>query len=514
MEILSSLGDGFIIALTVENLFLAFLGCFLGTLMGALPGLGPANGVAILIPIAFSLGLGPTPALILLTSVYYGAMYGGRISSILLNIPGDEPAMMTCLDGYPMAQQGRAGEALSLSGIASFVGAFFATWGLVLLAPQLVKIALLFGPAEYFVLFTLAFATLGGISSTNQAKSAFAAALGLGIAMIGSDSQTGSQRFTFGEIHLYDGIDFLIAIVGLFALSEVFIFLEHHRGGAAGGSRALKIGKLLPDLGVLKRCVPTMGRSTIIGFIAGVLPGAGASLGSFLSYSLEKSAVDREGKTFGKGDPRGVVAPEVGNNAASGGALVPMLALGVPGSGTTAVLLAVLLQLNITPGPLLFTKNPDVVWGLIAALFIGNFMLLALNIPLVGLFTRILLVPTRILMPVVAMISFVGIYGITGSTFDMMLMVAFGLVGWVLRKLDVPLVPVILGILLGNEMEVNLRRAMTISDGDWSILVGSPLAIVLWIIAITGFLLPVVLGRRVKSKIEASRPADEVAEGD
>jgi len=514
MEILSSLGDGFIIALTIENLFLAFLGCFLGTLMGALPGLGPANGVAILIPIAFSLGLGPTPALILLTSVYYGAMYGGRISSILLNIPGDEPAMMTCLDGYPMAQQGRAGEALSLSGIASFVGAFFATWGLALLAPQLVKIALLFGPAEYFVLFTLAFATLGGISSTNQAKSAFAAALGLGIAMIGSDSQTGSQRFTFGQIHLFDGIDFLIAIVGLFALSEVFIFLEHHRGGAAGNSRALKIGKLLPDLGVLKRCVPTMGRATIIGFIAGVLPGAGASLGSFLSYSLEKSAVDREGKTFGKGDPRGVVAPEVGNNAASGGALVPMLALGVPGSGTTAVLLAVLLQLNITPGPLLFTKNPDVVWGLIAALFIGNFMLLALNIPLVGLFTRILLVPTRILMPVVAMISFVGIYGITGSTFDMMLMVGFGLVGWVLRKLDVPLVPVILGILLGNEMEVNLRRAMTISDGDWLILVGSPLAITLWLIAIVGFLLPVILGRFVKRKIDSSRSGEEIAEGD
>jgi len=514
MEILASLADGFAIALTYENLFLALLGCFLGTLMGALPGLGPANGVAILIPIAFSLGLGPTPSLILLTSVYYGAMYGGRISSILLNIPGDEPAMMTCLDGYPMAQKGMAGQALSLSGIASFVGAFFATWGLVLLAPQLVKIALLFGPAEYFVLFTMAFATLGGISSTNQAKSAFAAALGLGIAMIGSDSQTGSQRFTFGEIHLFDGIDFLIAIVGLFALSEVFIFLEHHRGGAVGNSRAMQIGKLLPDFGMIKRCVPTMGRSTIIGFIAGVLPGAGASLGSFLSYSLEKSAVDREGKTFGKGDPRGVVAPEVGNNAASGGALVPMLALGVPGSGTTAVLLAVLLQLNVTPGPLLFAKNPDIVWGLIAALFIGNFMLLALNIPLVGLFTRVLLVPTRILMPVVAMISFVGIYAITGSSFDVMLMVGFGVLGWVLRKLSVPLVPIILGILLGNEMEVNLRRAMTISDGDWSILVGSPLAIILWVFAIAGFVLPMFLGQRIKKRMQASRQNEGVRVGD
>lgn len=514
MDTLSSLMQGFSVALTFEHLLLALMGCFLGTLMGALPGLGPANGVAILIPIAFSLGLAPTAALILLTSVYYGAMYGGRISSILLNIPGDEPAMMTCLDGYPMAQQGRAGEALTLSGIASFVGAFFATCGLVLLAPQLVKIALLFGPAEYFVLFTLAFATLGGISSTNQAKAAFAAALGLGIAMIGSDSQTGSQRFTFDNLHLYDGIDFLIAIVGLFALSEVFIFLEHHRGGAVAKSGAIQVGRLWPEAGILKRSIPTMTRSTIIGFLAGVLPGAGASLGSFLSYSVEKSICDPGGKTFGKGDPRGVIAPEVGNNASAGGALVPMLALGVPGSGTTAVLLAVLLQLNITPGPLLFARNPDVVWGLIAALFIGNFMLLALNIPLVGLFTRVLLVPTRILMPVVAMISFVGIYGITGSSFDVMMMVGFGLLGWVLRKLDVPLVPIILGILLGNQMEVNLRRAMTISEGEWSILFASPLAITLWIIAIIGFVAPIFLGRRMKAKMEASRRASEIVEGD
>jgi len=516
MEILSNLADGFLIAFTAQNLFLALLGCFLGTLMGALPGLGPANGVAILIPIAFTLGLGPTPSLILLTSVYIGAMYGGRISSILLNIPGDEPAMMTCLDGYPMAQQGKAGEALALSGIASFIGGFFSIWGLILIAPQLVKIALMFGPAEYFALYAMAFATLGGVTSSNQAKSAFAAALGLGIAMIGSDSQTGSERFTFGHIHLYDGIDFLIAIVGLFALSEVLIFIEHHKGGAAAKSSA-KIGSLIPDFKVLKRSIGTMVRSTIIGFLAGVLPGAGASLGSFLAYSVEKNTVDREGKTFGKGDPRGVIAPEVGNNASTGGALVPMLSLGVPGSGTTAVLLAVLLQLNITPGPLLFRNNPDVVWGLIAALFIGNFMLLALNLPLVGLFTRVLLIPTRILMPVVAMISFVGIYGLTGSTFDVMLMVGFGFAGWLLRKLEVPLVPVILGILLGNEMEVNMRRALQISDGDWTILIGSPLAIGIWAIAIAGFILPIIFGGKVKKRMEANRSkatVEEIIQGD
>ncbi|OCW59221.1 tripartite tricarboxylate transporter permease [Hoeflea olei] len=501
MDTLSALAHGFSIALTFENLGLALIGCFLGTIIGALPGLGPSNGVAILIPLAFTLGLPATPALILLTSVYYGAMYGGRISSILLNIPGDEPALMTTLDGYPMAKKGMAGEALALSGIASFVGAFFATWGLVFLAPQLVKVALLFGPAEYFALFALAFATLGGIASKNQAKAALAAGLGLGIAMIGVDGQTGVPRFSFGEVHLYDGIDFLVAIVGLFALSEVFIFLEH-RGTekATGDASGVKLGRLTPPMSMLKQTTPTMARSTVLGFLAGVLPGAGASLGSFISYSVEKRLVDKEG-TFGTGDPRGVAAPEAGNNAAAGGALVPMLALGVPGSGTTAVLLAMLLALNITPGPLLFTNNPDVVWGLIAALFIGNLMLLVMNIPMVSLFVRVLLVPPRYLMPAVAMISFVGIYGISGSTFDLLVMVLFGVLGWILRKLEVPLVPVILGVLLGNQMEANLRRAMTISDGDWSTLVASPLSIGLWLFAFFGFILPIVGGRFFRPKL-------------
>ncbi|WP_417410501.1 tripartite tricarboxylate transporter permease [Hoeflea sp.] len=501
MDTLSALADGFSIALTFQNLGLALIGCFLGTIIGALPGLGPSNGVAILIPLAFSLGLPAAPALILLTSVYYGAMYGGRISSILLNIPGDEPALMTTLDGYPMAKKGMAGEALALSGLASFVGAFFATWGLVFLAPQLVKVALLFGPAEYFALFALAFATLGGIASKNQAKAALAAGLGLGIAMIGVDGQTGVPRFSFGEVHLYDGIDFLVAIVGLFALSEVFIFLEHRgTSKATGDASGIKLGRVTPPWSMIKQTTPTMARSTVLGFIAGVLPGAGASLGSFIAYSVEKRLVDKKG-TFGTGDPRGVAAPEAGNNAAAGGALVPMLALGVPGSGTTAVLLAMLLALNITPGPLLFTQNPDVVWGLIAALFIGNLMLLIMNIPMVSLFVRVLLVPPRYLMPAVAMISFVGIYGISGSTFDLMVMVFFGVLGWILRKLEVPLVPVILGILLGNQMEANMRRAMTISDGDWSTLFASPLSIGLWLFAFFGFILPIIAGRFFRSKL-------------
>ncbi|MDY8108682.1 tripartite tricarboxylate transporter permease [Fulvimarina sp. 2208YS6-2-32] len=514
MEALSSLAEGFGVALTVQNLFLAFVGCFLGTIIGALPGLGPSNGVAILIPLAFTLGLPATPAIILLTSVYYGCMYGGRISSILLNIPGDEPAMMTTLDGYPMAMKGQAGEALAISGIASFIGSFVATWGLVFLAPMLVTVALLFGPAEYFALYLLAFATLGGLSARNQAKSALAAALGIGIAMVGVDGQTGVPRFTFGEVHLYDGIDFLVAIVGLFAVSEVFLFLEHRGDRSGPGEEKVKItGRIMPSGAMLKDTSGAMGRGTVIGFIAGVLPGAGASLGSFLAYAFEKKWSDKD-KSFGKGNPRGVAAPEAGNNASAGGALVPMLALGVPGSGTTAVLLAMLLALNITPGPLLFTQNPDVVWGLIAALFIGNVMLLIMNLPMIAIFARVLLIPVRYLMPAVAMISFVSVYGISGSAFDITMLVIFGVLGWFLRKIDVPTVPVVLGILLGNSMEVNLRREMTIANGDLWALVDSPISIVLWIVAIGGFVLPIVMGRIKKQPANVSRADAEAANPD
>lgn len=500
METINALVDGFAVALTWQNLLLALVGCVLGTIIGALPGLGPSNGVAILIPVVFAMGLPATPALILLTSVYYGCMYGGRISSILLNIPGDEPAMMTCLDGYPMARKGQVGEALAISGVASFVGSFFATWGLVLLAPQLIKVALLFGPAEYFAMFTLAFATLGGVSSTNQAKAALASGLGLAIALVGVDGQTGVPRFTFGNMHFNDGIDFLVAIVGMFALSEVLVFIEQRGTPQEHANKPVKhVGGVKMPWNMLKMTSGTMGRGTVIGFIAGVLPGAGASLGSFLAYIAEKKITGKKGY-FGKGDPRGVAAPESGNNAAAGGALVPMLALGVPGSGTTAVLLAVLMSLDITPGPLLFTKNPDVVWGLIAALFIGNIMLLVMNLPMVGLFARVLNVPTKYLMPAVALISFVGVYGISGSTFDLYLMTGFGILGWFLRKLEIPTVPVILGILLGEQMEKNLRRALTISDGDLNILWGSPLALSLLILAALGFVLPIVAGKFFRPK--------------
>ena len=500
MDILANLGQGFAVALTWSTLLLAVCGCFLGTIIGALPGLGPSNGVAILIPLAFSLGLDATEALVLMTSVYYGAMYGGRISSILLNIPGDEPALMTTLDGYPMAKSGRAGDALVLSGVASFVGALLATVGLMLLAPVLARVAYLFGPAEYFALYMLAFCTLGGLASKNQIKSALAAVVGLGIAMIGLDNQTGIPRLTFGSLHLMDGVDFLVAIVGLFAVSEIFIFIESHGKSSAIGVKLEKVTVPVKDI---VGSFVSMLRATAIGFFAGVLPGAGASLGSFLAYMAEKS-VAKDKETFGTGNPRGIAAPEAGNNAAAGGALVPMLTLGVPGSGTTAVLLALLLTLNITPGPVLFDERPEVVWGLIAALLIANFVLLIMNIPMVRLFVRILSVPPWLLLPGIMMVSFAGIYSLSGSSFDLILMILFGAGGYILRKLEVPTVPIILGILLGNSMEDNLRRAMIISNGDWKFLFSSGIAIGLWVAAIAGFVAPMFLRKFLK---KPERPA-------
>ena len=470
MDLFSNLALGFSVALTPTCLGLAVVGCILGTMIGALPGLGPSNGVAILIPLSFSLELDAIQALVLMTSVYYGAMYGGRISSILLNIPGDEPAMMTTLDGYPMAKQGRAGDALVLTGVASFVGALLATFGLMILAPILARVAFLFGPAEYFALYMLAFCTLGGIGSNNQAKAAIAVCLGLGIAMIGVDNSTGLTRFTGGNLHLFDGVNFLVAIVGLFAVTEVFVFIESHGKETAIGVKLNKVTIPIKDI-IYTRW--SMLRGTLIGFIAGLLPGAGASLGSFLAYTFEKGVAKDKSK-FGKGDVRGLVAPESGNNAAAGGALVPMLTLGVPGSGTTAVLLALLMTLNITPGPLLFSERPEVVWGLIASLLIANVVLLILNVPMVKVFSRLLQVPPSILLPAVTMISFVGIFSLSGSHFDLLLMIGFGILGYILRKVDIPAVPVILGILLGEHMEVSLRRAMVLSDGDWSYLIGSP----------------------------------------
>ncbi|AUH65395.1 tripartite tricarboxylate transporter permease [Paracoccus zhejiangensis] len=476
MDILSQLWGGFAVAALPINLALIVAGCFAGTLIGALPGLGPVNGVAILIPLTFAFGLDATSSMILLSAVYYGCMYGGRISAILLNIPGDEPAIMTTLDGYPMAKKGQAADALAISGVASFIGATLATIGLTLFAPLLAKAAIYFGPADYFALYVMAFATIGGITGTDPRKTLLAALLGLMLGTVGLDPSTGVARYTFGSFNLYDGFDPIVALVGLFAISEILFFLEEK----AHGGGLVPPGRVFPRLARVKEGLGASLRGSLIGFIAGILPGAGASLGAVMSYSFEKRLSDKG--TFGTGDPRGVAAPEAGNNAASGGALIPMLTLGVPGSGTTAVMLAMLISLNIQPGPLLFERSPDLVWGLVAALYLANFVLLILNLPLIGLFTRVLGMPAWILMPLVVAISYLGVYAITHAAFDLLVMVGFGILGFVLRKLDFSLVPVVLGLLLGMDMENNLRRALSISGGDFMILLQSPIAIGLYVV--------------------------------
>ncbi|MGR3493974.1 tripartite tricarboxylate transporter permease [Citreimonas sp.] len=483
MEILSLLGHGFAVALMPLNLGLLLMGCFIGTLLGALPGLGPVNGVAVLIPLTFAFGFDPTSSMILLCAVYFGCMYGGRISSILLNIPGDEPAIMTTLDGYPMAVQGQAADALAISGVASFVGATVAVLGLSLFAPILARAAIHFGPADYFALYILAFATIGGIAGVDPRKTLLSALIGLMLATVGLDPISGVPRYTFESFHLYDGIEPIVALVGLFAISEILMLLEKQ---VKDRPKAIPVGSWLPQWGAIWRTRWAMLRGSGVGFVGGVLPGAGASLGSFMAYVVEKQVSNKNG-TFGKGDPRGVAAPESGNNAASGGALIPMLSLGVPGSGTTAVLLAMLISLNVQPGPLLFERQPDLVWGLVASLYMANVALLILNLPMIGLFTRLMMTPTWALMPIVAAITFVGVYSISNSVFDLEMMVFFGVLGYLLRKLDVSLVPLVLGLLLGGDMERNLRRAMSISDGDWSILIASPISIGLYILT-AGFL--------------------------
>lgn len=491
MDVLSSLGSGFGVALQPFNLLLALFGCFLGTIIGALPGLGPVNGIAILIPLAFSLKLSPVEAMILLTAVYYGTMFGGRISSILLNIPGDAPAVMTCLDGYPMARKGRAADALAISAISSFLGGTLATIGLTVSAPLLAKAAIHFGPPEYFALFVLAVVAVGGVGSGNPVKTLLAGLIGLALSAVGLDPASGVPRFTFGSYELFDGIDFVVATIGLFAISEFLIYLENR--GEASGQR-LPVGRIRASFRELVFPLVTL-RASGLGFLIGVLPGAGATMASFLGYTLEKKLSDKEG-TFGKGDPRGVAAPEAADNAAAGGNLVPMLTLGVPGSGATAIMLGMLVTLNMRPGPLLFERQPDLIWGLVASLYVSNFMLLVLNIPLVGLFARLLMVPTRYLMPLIVIISYVGVYSISNSHFDLLLMTGFGVLGYAMRKMGFSMIPLVLGMLLGGPMEQNLRRSLEASGGDWSILISSPLAIGLHAFTMAMIIAAIVLGVR------------------
>ncbi len=497
MDNLTSLWHGFAVAATPINLLMALVGSFVGTVVGALPGLGPINGVAILLPIAFALKLPATSALILLAAVYLGCEYGGRISAILINIPGDAGALMTTLDGYPMAKRGEAGVALSISAWSSFVASVIGTIGMVLFAPALAHWALAFGPAEYFALMVFAIACLAGMVGESPVKTLLACVIGLALATVGVDANSGVYRFTFGDLHLADGIQFVVVVIGLFSVSEILLMLEQtHTGGVILKASGRKWFNLQEAMQTWWGTI----RSSVIGFVIGVLPGAGASIASAVTYMIEKNLTDTEG-TFGKGDIRGVAAPEAANNSAANGAFIPMLTLGVPGSGTTAVMMGALTLYNITPGPMLFKEQPDLVWGLIASMFIGNVMLLVMNIPMVGLFARMLTVPNWFLVPAIAAISFVGVYAIHATTFDLMLMTGLGVFGYFLRKLDFPMAPLILGFVLGDMMEQNLRRALAISNGDVHILYGSGITIGLWIAAAVMLVVPLLLRWKRNNKL-------------
>ncbi len=485
MDAVAHLIDGFGVALQPANVTFAFLGVLIGTVVGMLPGIGPINAIAILIPITFSAGISSASALILLAGIYYGSQFGNSISTILLNVPGTASAVVTAIDGYQMTRQGRAGPALAISAIASFVGGTLSIFGLVLCAPLLSRWAIRFGPAEYSALMLFAFTALASVSGRSRPKALIAVGLGLFLASVGIDPNSAVPRFTFGQLKLLDGMDFVVVTIGLFAISEVFLAIED-----TGRSQSLErsVGRVMVSLKELLHTGWTMVRGSVVGFLVGVLPGAGGTIASFLAYSTEQKVSDREG-TFGSGDIRGVAAPESANNAAATGAMIPLLTLGVPGSGTTAVLLGALLALDVTPGPLLIERNPDVFWGLAASMYVGNLFLLLLNLPLVGLFVRVLTVPRWFLFPAVAVLSFVAVYAVNQSTFDLVLMTVFGLLGYVLRKTEVPLAPIILGLVLGPLIEKNVRRALLLSDGDWGVFLSSGIALTFSALAVASLVI-------------------------
>lgn len=505
--ILDHLSIGFGVAFSLTNLLVAAIGSFIGTMVGVLPGLGPVNGVAMLIPIAFAMNLPPETALILLAAVYVGAEYGGRITAILLNVPGEASAIMTTLDGYPLARQGLANVALTLSAWSAFFGAIVSVVGIILLAPMLAKWALAFGPAEYFVLMIFAFCCLTSLLGKQPVKGVLAAMIGLSISVVGVDANSGVYRYTFESVHLTDGIDFVVVVIALFAVSEMLEMLEKV---VAGHSVEVKpSGRKLFNLKEMAFTWWSVVRSALVGFGVGVLPGAGASVAAAVAYSQEKriiEAKDPDAK-FGKGDMRGLVAPEAAATSSAIGSFVPMLTLGVPGSGTTAVMMGALTLYNITPGPVLFDTKPELVWGLIASLFVANVLLFVMNVPLVRLFSKVLSVPGWLMVPGILCISYIGVYAINAGTFDLLLVAGIGTLGYFLRKFGVPMAPLVLGVVLGNMMEQNLRRALSMTDGDVGVLFASPVSIALWTGAAAVVIVPQVLRRLRAARKVAAGPA-------
>jgi putative tricarboxylic transport membrane protein len=485
-EILANLAFGFGVALQPINLLLAFVGAFVGTLIGVLPGIGPVSGIALLIPLI--IGLHPASAMIMLTAVYYGTMYGGSTTSILVNVPGEASSVATTFDGYKMSQQGRAGPALAIAAVGSFIAGTISIVALMLFSLPLARWALVFGPAENCALMVLGLSTLSTLAGEHLTKALLSTLLGLMLATVGTDLVTGIDRYTFGVPQLLDGIDLVTVAVGLFAVSEVLLVVNE----IGGPRRLLPLQRVWLSLKDFVDSWWAIIRGTIVGFYIGILPAAGATIASFLSYSLEKRLA-KDPSTFGRGDIRGVAAPESANNAAAVGNMIPMLTLAIPGSSTTAIMMGALLMLNVLPGPQLFTKHPDVVWGLIASMYVSNAVLLVLNLPLVGLFVQILKTPERYLYPLIVSVCVIGVYAVGRSLVDLTLMVGLGVVGYYMRQHDYPLGPAILGLVLGDRLEQTMRQALIISNGDWTTFVTRPISAVILALAAASLAAPYLI---------------------
>ncbi len=498
-DILSRLAEGFGEAFTVANLLFAFCGVLIGTLVGVLPGIGPVTAIALLIPLSF--GLDPVSGLIFLSGIYYGSMYGGSTTSILIRTPGEVASVVTTLDGYEMAKQGRAGPALSTAAIGSFVAGTFSTLGLMLLAPALASVAVAFGSAEYFLLMLLALAMVSNLTTGSRLKALIATLFGLSLAMVGIDPQTSVERFTFGVPLLSDGIDFALMAIALLALPEAFINLAARSTSHAEAQRIQ--GSIWMTRDDWRRSIGPYGRGSVLGFLIGVLPGIGPSLAAFLSYGLEKR-LSKHPEQFGHGAIEGVAGPETANNAGVGGAMVPLFTLGIPGSATTALLLFVFMMYGLQPGPQLFDTNPQLIWAIIASMYIGNVMLIVLNLPLVGLFAQLLKTPPAMLYSGVIAFSVLGAYALNFNVFDMLLLFGFGLVGYLMQRYEFPMAPAVLALVLGILAEQHLRRAMSVSNGDIMTFIERPLSLALIIFILLVIVVPPVF-RLVRAR-QAARP--------
>ncbi|WP_082918050.1 tripartite tricarboxylate transporter permease [Oceanobacillus sp. Castelsardo] len=491
---LSELLDGFMTVMSSPNAMIwCVAGVTMGTLIGALPGLGPITGIALLLPLTFQMD--QLSALILLMSIYLGTMYGGRISSILINVPGDGGAIVTTFDGHPLARKGKAGYALTLSAISSFIGGLVGFLGMVFLTSILAELALIFGPTEYFslILFTLIAAC--GLTQKRPLKPIIATLLGLLISAIATDPITGTQRLTFGIVELWDGINIAVVGIGLFGISETLIRLEEKISNKKG--EKLTFSSLFPKVSEVLSNFGAMIRGSIIGFVIGVLPGTGALLATFMSYSTEKK-LSKTPEKFGTGVPQGLSGPEAANNASVGGALIPTFALGIPGSAATAVLLGGLMMVGLQPGPLLFENSSDVVWASFAGFFIANILLLILNTAFVPAFAILIQKAEPFLVPIIAAFCFIGVYMINHRLFDIGIMIVFGILGYFMRKANFPLAPFFFAFILGSMLEQNLREALLTSTGDLSVFFTRPISLFFIIISIMILLMPIL--RKLKLK--------------